>query len=69
MASTYEELVQRIVRSQNDLVILLVAFSFGESVSSSEDPAQILLEGVYTPYGRNRVDHLVDMCILPEQSR
>ena len=46
--------------------MLLAAFSFGKSVSSSEDPAQILLEGVHTPYGRHRVDHLVDMRIPPE---
>ena len=47
--------------------MLLVASSFGELGFSSEDSAQILLEGVHTPYGRHRVDHLVDVRILPEQ--
>ena len=47
--------------------MLLAAFPFGETVSSAEDPSQVLLEGVHTPYGRHRVDHLVDMRILPKQ--
>ena len=67
--SANEELVHQIVRSRNDLVKLLVAFSFGDLFSPSEDQAQILLEGVHTPYCRNCVDHLVDMRILPVRER
>ena len=52
---------------KNYLVILLTAFSFGEMVFHSADSAQILLEGVHTPYCRNHVDHFVDMGVLPER--
>ena len=54
---------------KNYLVIFLTDFSFREMAFPSADSAQILLQGVHTPYGRNHVDHLVDMSILPEQDR